>query len=423
LKKLTRIKTSEFDMVKKSIINNILCNHDLMKSSPCLVYAEELIKENVQAYRQVDDCSSTEVKVFYPVKACYDSSVISKVVKSGVDGVEVMSRFELAHVLQIVSADTPIIYTGNHPCERILSLLNFDKDILVVNNLQDAINISNWSTKTGINVRCLVRLFFPNLNQKGMYTNIDSKIGIIPWSSEFFRIVEQLRNNNHFHLVGIHCHQNIHATSAFPYLHAIEKSKNLISFLEKYLGKKIDIINLGGGLDSLPATLIESIVNRIKEQVSKVFPGKKLYLEPGRSIVNSAGIVVASVEGIKLRSGKSYVQINSGSNLLVPTSSARYSVLHPSQSNDGAKTIFSDGVLSPTNIIAENIILPCTPNVGEVVLIGNAGGYTQSIEHQWYRPLHNVYLLSLDGSLECTFSKDRSQKIWEIKYGTNPFME
>ena len=84
-------------------------------------------------------------------------------------------------------------------------------------------------------------------------------------------------------------------------------------------GHAIKILDIGGGLgiqykdeeEGDPKILMAGVKNRLEGK------GYKIILEPGRSIVGSAGILVTRIEYIKNAGGKKFAIIDAGMNDLI----------------------------------------------------------------------------------------------------------
>jgi len=104
-------------------------------------------------------------------------------------------------------------------------------------------------------------------------------------------------------VVGIDCHIGSQITQAEPYLDALDRLLDLVEAVED-AGVPIRHVDLGGGLgitytDETPPAAGE-LVGRILERLDARGHGaRELLLEPGRSLVGNAGVLLTEVQYLK----------------------------------------------------------------------------------------------------------------------------
>lgn len=125
-------------------------------------------------------------------------------------------------------------------------------------------------------------------------------------------------------VVGVDCHIGSQITEAAPYLDALDK---LIALIQGLRGEGIELrhLDLGGGIGIRytneqvlePATLF----NQVFERLEKAGLGHlELVLEPGRSLVGNAGVLLTEVQYLKHSEAKNFAIVDAAMNdLLRPT--------------------------------------------------------------------------------------------------------
>jgi diaminopimelate decarboxylase len=104
-------------------------------------------------------------------------------------------------------------------------------------------------------------------------------------------------------VVGIDCHIGSQITQAEPYLDALDRVLDLVEAVEA-AGIPIGHIDVGGGLgivyrDEQPP-LADELVGRLLERLdARGHGGREVLLEPGRSLVGNAGVLVTEVQYLK----------------------------------------------------------------------------------------------------------------------------
>jgi ornithine decarboxylase len=186
---------------------------------------------------------------------------------------------------------------------------------------------------------------------------------------------------------------------------AIKALKETLSKLDKE-GIKIEVLNIGGGY---PCNYDSSSKEISLEEISKniykeyeVLPHKpRLMLEPGRGMVATTGVLVASVIGRVERKGQHWLFLDAGVyNGLFETmayqGSTRYKVNILRPSLNSGETLFA--LAGPTgdspDIITHEALLPADTDVGDKLAIHDVGAYSLVVTSRFNGfPKPKVYLV------------------------------
>jgi diaminopimelate decarboxylase len=166
----------------------------------------------------------------------------------------------------------------------------------------------------------------------------DNKFGIA-----YFEVLKTYREAAllpHIDIVGIDCHIGSQITNTSPYLDALDKVLDLIEHLKRE-GIIIHHLDLGGGLgidygSDAPPDITEftnTLLNRIDE---RGFAQLDVILEPGRSLVGNAGVLLTQVEYLKTGADKNFCIVNAAMNdLMRPALYDAYHAIVPIKSGSG----------------------------------------------------------------------------------------
>ncbi len=122
-------------------------------------------------------------------------------------------------------------------------------------------------------------------------------------------------------IVGIDCHIGSQITSASPYLDALDRLLDLVDALAAQ-GIDLHHIDLGGGLgitytDEEPPSA-EDLVRQMLARIDARGHGhREVLLEPGRSLVGNAGVLLASVLYLKPGEEKNFCIVDAAMNDLM----------------------------------------------------------------------------------------------------------
>ena len=122
-------------------------------------------------------------------------------------------------------------------------------------------------------------------------------------------------------VIGIDCHIGSQITEVAPYLDAVDRVLDLIEAIESH-GLRIRHLDLGGGLgirytDEAPPpadALIAALLERID---ARGHGHRELLLEPGRSLVGNAGVLLTEVLRLKPGEARNFCVVDAGMNDLV----------------------------------------------------------------------------------------------------------
>lgn len=147
-------------------------------------------------------------------------------------------------------------------------------------------------------------------------------------------------------VVGIDCHIGSQITDTSPYLEALERVLDLVEAIEK-TGIKLHHLDFGGGLgidyngDTPPGadTLWRQMLARLD---ARGFGGRRLIVEPGRSLVGNAGVCVTEVLYTKPGEEKNFCIVDAAMNDLPRP--AMYQAFHQivpvAERQDGAFVLY-----------------------------------------------------------------------------------
>ena len=144
----------------------------------------------------------------------------------------------------------------------------------------------------------------------------EHKFGIsIDDALENYRLASSLKN---IRVIGVQKHIGSQITEISPFVDALKK---ILVLLDELNRQKFDIkyLDIGGGLGITYADEKPPVPADIAKKLLPIINGRKLTLlmEPGRSIVGNAGILVTKVLYLKKGEGKEFVIVDAGMNDLM----------------------------------------------------------------------------------------------------------
>ena len=140
----------------------------------------------------------------------------------------------------------------------------------------------------------------------------DSKFGFNLNNGDAMRAIQRAQSSAAVELVGIHCHIGSNVLSVANFADACAVMVNL------FLSVDLPELTLGGGLgvaytNGETAPSMSEWADVLKRATSAIPSEKKVFVEPGRSIVATAGLTVYEVGTVKSIEGiRTYISVDGG---------------------------------------------------------------------------------------------------------------
>ena len=277
--------------------------------TPFYLYSKASLDASCEAY--MSNMASSDL-VCYSVKANNNLNILRSFVDKGL-GFDVVSGGELQKVIKAGANPRKIVFSGVGKTKEELKLAA-DLDIYSI-NVESAFELKNI-IDLNKNPRISFRI---NPDMKGdthpyiETGKADCKFGM---SEEEALLLAKQFSNEQMNLVGLTAHIGSQITDTGLYLELLAKLQSLAGEMEA-LGHPIDHLDVGGGLaiDYEIKTNFDpsELVKKIKSKTEKY----DLLLEPGRSIIAQAGVLVTKVIGVKENGQRKFLVVDAGMNDLM----------------------------------------------------------------------------------------------------------
>jgi diaminopimelate decarboxylase len=227
-------------------------------------------------------------------------------------GFDLVSGGELARALAVGADPKSLVFAGvGKSASEIAQALEVGVKCINVESVAELHQINRIASKLHCRAPISLRVN-PDVDaQTHPYISTglkDNKFGIA--YHEVLKTYREAALLPQIDVVGIDCHIGSQITTTAPYLDALDKVLELVSQLKKG-GIEIHHLDLGGGLgisygDDQPPDITEFtniLLNRVAE---RGFGHLDVVLEPGRSLVGNAGVLLTQVEYLKPSAEKNF---------------------------------------------------------------------------------------------------------------------
>ncbi|PYS65691.1 MAG: diaminopimelate decarboxylase [Acidobacteria bacterium] len=428
--------------------------------SPLFVFSESRIRANIARLQAAAKEVDRPISFCYASKANSNMAVLKVVRDAGID-VEVNSGGELYKALRVGFKPNQIIFNGTSKTNEELDeavragiySINVDS-IYEIELVEDAVRRARSELNSGLPPARIALRLVPEIGTRshlGLQTALlTSKFGIS--SSEVLDAFRRgLQNPELIHVCGIHIHVGSQTPDVEPFAEAFKSMWNHLMTIHRETGHTLEHINLGGGIpvnylrdrsqaDQLPeherdmlgadlepsAVLKEAL--RVARESARAAKAEHLLdrltilLEPGRSIIADAGVVLTIVRNIKRRPETEDIWLltDAGYNLLLSMNNYKwyYHLISASRACEPLESEYKvAGPLCDSGDVYFDIerhgrlpdyrLLPRDVKPGEVLALLNSGAYSLAQMFPYNgRPLPAAVMIREGGRADLIRRKD-----------------
>jgi diaminopimelate decarboxylase len=288
--------------------------------TPLYVYSRAALGAAWNTYRQA--IGARPVLVCFGMKANSNLAVLKEFARLGV-GFDIVSGGELARVLAAGGDASKVVFSGvGKQAWEMRAAIEADVKCFNVESTDELHRLSEVAQALGRRARVSLRVN-PDVDaQTHPYISTglkENKFGIaIETALDAYRTAANLPG---LEVVGVDCHIGSQLTEISPYLDALEKLIDLIDKLAA-AGISISHLDLGGGLgirytDEVPPSpkaLLDQVFERLQ---ARGYGHLHLVLEPGRSLVGNAGVLLTTVQFLKHAPARNFAIVDAAMNDLL----------------------------------------------------------------------------------------------------------
>ncbi|MDH4201761.1 MAG: diaminopimelate decarboxylase [Phycisphaerae bacterium] len=358
--------------------------------TPVYIYSKATFLDHLKkiqtAYADID------TTVCYSIKACGNINILKELAKAG-SGFDIVSGGELYRAQQAGADMSKIVYAGVGKTDaEILDALNAGIGTFNIESEPELENLIALCKKHGKTTKAALRVN-PDIkydSHRHITTGVkETKFGIDIERAQ--KVFAKYNKNGVVEMSAIHVHLGSGGKTIEPYVNYVKKILPLVDELRSR-GHTIDTLDLGGGYgadyesDTVPSAVdyAAGIVPLLKAA------NLKLILEPGKSIIANAAIMLTEVVFKKTGGEKTFVIVDAGMNDLIrPCLYEAFHFIWPAQVNEkyvpakrtkgltmpGTETVDVVGpICEGTDYFAKDRAMPPVVR-GDLIAVFTAGAY------------------------------------------------
>ena len=285
--------------------------------TPCYVYSRHAL---TQAYQEFDSAfTDRDHLICYAVKANSNVAILNLLARLG-SGFDIVSGGELQRVIKAGGDPHKTVFSGVGKTQQEMRMA-LDVGILCFNVESEAeLATLNQVAKSMDKIAPVSLRVNPDVDAKThpyISTGLkENKFGVP--ADEAMRIYQSAHAYPHIRFSGLDCHIGSQLTELTPFMQASNKLLDLLNDVQSQ-GLTITHLDLGGGLgiryrDESPPT--------IKDYVSALCAStqttrQRLLIEPGRSLIGNAGVLLTRVEYLKHTPARNFAIVDAAMNDLM----------------------------------------------------------------------------------------------------------
>ncbi len=383
--------------------------------TPLYVIDETAVRRHCRVYKSsIDKFYGGKGLVFFASKALCNLEIVRIVNSEGL-GADVVSGGELYTALKAGMPPEKLCFHGNNKTlDELTYAIDSGVGRIVVDNAVELDTIDRLCQEKGKRQKVLFRIK-PGIDAHThsfiMTGQIDSKFGFALETGEAHDIICRALSMENIEVGGVHCHIGSQIHELEPFKEAARVLGGFIADIKDETGFEMKELNLGGGYGVMYTEEDDPIeFDKYIEAVSEVLRNTceergialpYIMMEPGRSIVGTAGITLYTVGGVKDIPGvRRYVSVDGGmcDNPRYILYQSKYKALLANKAgNVPTEAVTVAGKCCESgDLLGEGILLPPV-EIGDTLAMLTTGAYNYSMASNYNRIPRPAMVMTNEG--------------------------
>ena len=382
--------------------------------TPLYVYSESALTDAFKAYEQA--FAANQPLICYAVKANGNLSVLKHFAALG-SGFDIVSGGELQRVLAAGGEAGKVIFSGvGKSRDEIKLALEVGVKCFNVESLPELDRINEVAAAMGQTAAISLRIN-PDVDaQTHPYISTglkENKFGIA-----FVDAMGAYRHAAalpHLRIVGIDCHIGSQLIDLSPLAEALERLLVLVDQLAAE-GIVLQHIDIGGGVGIVYNDEAQPDLQAYADTVARLLAGRPqhLVMEPGRSLVGNAGLLLTQVEFVKQGEGKNFVIVDAAMNdLMRPALYQAYHAIEAVEPHSDVPAVLADvvGPICETgDFLAKDRELAVL--AGDLLVVKSAGAYASSMASNYNTRTRAAEVMVKQGEQRLIRRRESISDLW-----------
>lgn len=398
--------------------------------TPLYVFDEIELHEKMQEFTNNFISKKFQTNVVYASKAFLVPAIVEIVKNEGL----YMDSVSIGDLYVAKMAGLPlkqVVFHGNNKeNEELVFAVKNDVGLIVVDNIDELKRLKKIAEQENKQVNTLFRVN-PGIDaHTHKYTKTalyESKFGESIYDEQTIdEIIKTYQNDKYVKLLGFHSHIGSQIKETKPFILNIEKMINFSRQIELKYNIQLPVLNIGGGFgikyhekdsDLFLPKLLKKMIKHIEKVSQDIgYNIEKVMIEPGRSIVGTAGITLYECGIVKHTYGKkNYLFINGGmtDNIRPALYQAKYEVDIVNKIEEKKEIIvdIAGKCCESGDIIAYDAPIPY-PEKGDILVVYATGAYTHSMSSN-YNNILKPAVIFVGNDIKCVATREKLEDLYK----------
>lgn len=372
--------------------------------TPLYIYDKEEMLYNIDTFNKYFKGENFTSQVVYASKA-FLVPRMCEIISTYDWMIDAVSIGDLHIIKNSMDIEKTVFHGNNKSYEELVYAVKNNVGIIVVDNYEELLTIKEIACSLNKTVNTMFRVnpgIEAHTHSYIQTSLLSSKFGESIYDEEVLdKIMKFYVANPSVVLLGLHSHIGSQITESDAFLKNAEVMVEFTLKMMKKYNYPLTELNLGGGFGIRYTSEEVDLANILKMFSSKLdllvknTSIKKIYIEPGRSVVGRSGMTLYTGSMIKTTyGGKKYLFVDGGmtDNIRPALYQAEYDVINP-VNLDGEKVIVDvvGKCCESGDIVSKNTSIAF--NCGDPILVLSTGAYGYSMSSNYNSALKAAVIL------------------------------
>lgn len=391
--------------------------------TPLYVYDTGAIRHEIAAFKRVFETNQVDYQISYASKAFATVAMYQLIAQEGIH-CDVVSGGELYTAQQAGFPMDKVSFHGNNKSAAELTMaLNAGVGCIMVDNFYELKLLDDLTRARQQSVTVMLRIAPGISAHTHDYVSTgqeDSKFGFDLNSGQADTAVKRAQAANYLDLVGIHCHIGSQIFELNGFKMIVDKLVTLFARWQTDLNFYPRVMNVGGGFgvkytsEDQPLQPTEFVDAILKETLAQTkahhVPMLEVWIEPGRSLVATAGLTLYTLGASKEIPGiRKYLAVDGGmgDNIRPALYQAKYEAVlakDPTLPSEQVASIAGKYCESGDMLIWDQQLPATQP--GDVLAVLDTGAYGYSMASNYNRNPRPAVVFCEDGHSQLVVERE-----------------
>lgn len=391
--------------------------------TPLYVYDTGEIRAEIQAFKQVFEANQVNYQISYASKAFATVAMYQLIAQAGIH-CDVVSGGELYTAKQAGFPMAHVSFHGNNKSlEELTMALDYGVGCIIVDNFYELGLLRDLAAQREQVTTIMLRVAPGISAHTHEYISTgqeDSKFGFDLNSGQADEAVKQAQAAPFLDLIGIHCHIGSQIFELDGFKMIVDKLVTVFARWRNDLGFYPQVMNVGGGFGVkytsedqplLPTEFVDAIIKETMAQTqAKAVPMLEIWIEPGRSLVATAGMTLYTLGASKDIPGiRKYLAVDGGmgDNIRPALYEAKYEAVLAKDPTLPSKEVVSIAgkYCESGDMLIWDQKLPAT-QPGDVLAVLDTGAYGYSMASNYNRNPRPAVVFCEDGHSQLVVQRE-----------------